>query len=647
MEPLSSFAISIAAGIVLEIYPAINKFRAQGVDRQIKLAFNKALKDWSINERVRAQKERELRSLLQSHIKAGDMITPQIVNQETFAFVKHFEKRLAEHTQAYDYLRLIVDQKKHDEVIDSFSRLEGKLSGIETLIKEGGIDPRDVGNYLDKIPFEEGKEKVEATIQHWYSQKEIDLELREVLLLATKKIFERTDELSQEIEELKSKGDTYLAEILEKIKTAVEERKPASLTAIYEAYNKKEKEDKIDLLNELIASSKAIFAYEEAIQFYRDLIELESTAENHFDFGRFLQEFNFFDESIRQYKKALELYRNLTKANSDIHMSKIAFILNNLALLHKDNNISLSLSEFESALKIYRDLSQNSPDKYSLYVAITLNNLANLYKNNNEYSLALIKYQEALELYTGAPRNKTPEYLLEIAMTLNNMAILHKDNSEYLLAFKQYNKALKILRNLVKKNSSYLPELAMILNNLALLHKDDNEYLLASIKYKEALDIRKELAEENPRQYLPYVATTLNNLANLSSSKNDHLKALGEYQEALKIRRDLAKENPRIYLPHIAMTLNNLALTYNNLANFRLAVKYYEESLGLYRKFLNDSPKAYEIRYAKMLLIGVDLFKKDTDDLKEAKEILQKYPDIPQAQKFLKMIDDLEKDKSP
>ncbi|MEP0263047.1 tetratricopeptide repeat protein [Dokdonia sp.] len=600
MEPLSSFAISIAAGIVLEIYPNINKFRTQGVDKQIKLAFNKALKDWSVNESVREQKERELKSLLQSHIKAGDMITLQVVNQETFAFIKYFEKRLVEHTQAYDYLRLIIDQKKHDETVASFSRIEDKLSGIETLIKEGGIDPRDIGDWLNRLPFGSGEETVKEAIEQWYSQRDIKEKEKALLLLATKKIFERTEELSQEIKELQSRGNTYLAEVLEKIKEAVEQRRPDALTAIYEAYNKKEKEDRITLLLELIESSKAIFAYEEATQFYKDLIELNPSYEVYFNFGYFLQEFNFIEESIQQYEKVLAILRDLATENPRTYLPKVATTLNNLAILHKDRNeFELALSEYEESLMILRDLATENPQTY----------------------------------------------LPDVSQALNNLAILHKARNEFLLALSEYEESLAIRRDLATENPrTYLPKVASTLNNLAILHSVRNEFELALPEYEESLAIRRDLATDNPRTYLPDVAQTLNNLANLHEDKNEFSLALSEYEESLAIRRDLATENSRRYLPDVAQTLNNLTILYKNMGEIPLAVEKYEESHTLYKELAKESPQVYEIEYAKTLLIGVYLSKKNIQNLKEARELLLKYPDIPQAQNLLQIIDDFEKE---
>jgi len=596
---LTSFAISLAAGIALEIYPAINQFRKQGVDKQIKLAFNTALKDWSVNKGVREQKEHELTLLLQSHIEKKNSIIPKTVDQEIYAFITLFEKRLAEYTQAYDYLKSIVDQKRHDKIVSSFSRMEEQLSEIQEEIKKRNIDARDVSDWLDKIAFDKGEKEVEYTINEKYKKREIGIELKEVLLLVTEKIYERTDELSQEIKDLKSQGNTYLANIFEQIKEAVEQRKPKSLSTIYEKYLQKEKEEKIELLQELIESSKAMFAYKEVKQFYKELLVLESSAKHHFNFGFFLQEFNFFEKAIQQYEEALIIYQDLTTENSRTYLSDVAMTLNNLALLHRNRNeFSLALSEFEESLAIYKNLTLENPHTY----------------------------------------------LPEVAMTLNNLAVLHMARDEFELALSEYEETLGIYKLLAKENPhTYLPEVAMTLNNLGLLYYRTDRFLLAFSEYEKSLEIRRELAKENPHKYSLDVAQILHNLGNLHSDKNEFSLAFSEYKEALKILKELTKKNPRAYLLDLAMTLNSLAILYKDMDEISLGLEKYEESLILYKKLAKEHPQAYEIEYGKMVLEGVVLFEKDKNDLKEAKTLLLKYPDIPKAQKFLQMIDDLEK----
>jgi tetratricopeptide (TPR) repeat protein len=141
---------------------------------------------------------------------------------------------------------------------------------------------------------------------------------------------------------------------------------------------------------------------------------------------------------------------------------------------------------------------------------------------------------------------------------------------------------------------------------------------------------------------LPDVAATLNNLANLQKAKNEFPQALEKYEEALNIYRDLAKENPRTYLPDVAMTLNNLANLHRAKNEFPQALEKYEEALKIYRDLAEENPHVYEIDYAKMLIMGVDFFKRDKKDLEEAKKNLFNYKGVPYADELLEMINSIE-----
>ena len=409
MEPLfSSFAVNIATGIALNLYESYTN----DVDKQIKSSFSAALKNWSKNEKIRNRNEFRFTSLLKDYIINSDGTINEDTNKEIIVFFEHFSKKIAEKSAASNYLQSINNKNRYDEITNKLTAIDEKITGLSELIKSANIDPRDVERLLNKMPFDKGKEEVENTIHTFYQQKGISLALKEILLVAAKKIYERTDELSKEIKYLKSKGDTYLAETLEKIKTAVEKREPNALLNIYQNYNQREKENKIGLLNELIKSSNTIFAYNEAIKFYSELIDIEPSANNHFNFAFFLQEFIFFDEAIKQYEEALKIYRELAKENPRTYLPYMATTLNNLAVLQKaKNEFPQALEKYEEALKIRRELAKENPRTYEIdYVQMLVMGVV-LFKKDKcdlkkakrilEKYLSVYKAQKLLELIKG------------------------------------------------------------------------------------------------------------------------------------------------------------------------------------------------------------------------------------------------------
>lgn len=132
MEPLSSFAINIAAGIVLnKLFPS-----DLGVDKGIKNAFKEATKDWSKNDLIR---NRNLNKLL----KERDKYLEELFNKNTIPeieeftiFIKHFNKRLCDNPSAHRYLKDIKDEKRHLLEIEYLKGLKKGQSEIKNEIIE-------------------------------------------------------------------------------------------------------------------------------------------------------------------------------------------------------------------------------------------------------------------------------------------------------------------------------------------------------------------------------------------------------------------------------------------------------------------------------------------------------------------------------
>jgi len=664
MEPLSSFAINFAAGIALKLWDSSKN----SVDKQIQLAFNAALKDWSVNSSIRDRNEIRFKNLLKEYLNNPDGLIEDDSSKMITGFFSFFEKRIAEHQAAFNYLLLIKNKAQYDEVTNQLSVIRVQIS---EMLENASIDPRDVEVYLNQLPFDKKKEYVEKKVEDLYKQKTISLELKEILIIVSNKVYERTNELSVEIEHLKATGNHFLANTLKRIKIAIEKRRPEALSEIYVGYKKKEKENKITVLKELIKSAKIIFAYNQTIKFYNELIHVQPTAENHFAYGYFLQEFNLFVDATRQYEEALQIYRELARENPKIYLPDVAATLNNLANLQKaknefgnalkqyeealqirrvlarenpstylpyvaetmnnlanlqkvKNQFGEALELYEEALQIYRELAQENPKIFLPYVAGTLNNLANLQKAKNELDNALEKYQEALKIYRELAQENPKKYLTDVAGTLNNLAILQQVKNEFGDALKLYEEALQIKRELAKENpKTFLPKVAMTLNNLAVLQKDNNEFGEALELYEEALQIYRELAKENPKTFLPYVAGTLNNLANLQKTKNELDDALEQYKEALKIYRELARENLKTYLKDVAGTLNNLAILHNAKNEFGEALEQYEEALQIYRELARENPSTYLPNVA-MTLNNLAVLQKDKNEFGKALELYEK-----------------------
>jgi tetratricopeptide (TPR) repeat protein len=485
------------------------------------------------------------------------------------------------------------------EIIEKQDLIENTITEsnikLDKLLENVNIDPRDIEQYLKALPIKNGKEETESLIHEWYRNHKISLDIREILIVVIRNFFEQNEKLSNEINALKLKGQTEFSSILENIQKHFQEGNAKEIRNEYYSRKEKIQQENIIILKQSIETTETLYAYKETKELYKELLAIESTHENYFNFAYFLQNFNFHEEAIYNYEEALKIRRDLAKENPRTYLPDVAMTLNNLAGIHEtQNEFSKAIAEYKESLTINRDLAKIEPETYLPSVATNLHNLARFHSGLNEFSEALEECVEALKIRRDLAIKNPSTYLHAVAMTLNILANIHSDLNEFSEALEEYEEALKIYRELAKENpEKFLSNVALTLNNLAILHRTKNELSKALEEYNEVLEIRRNLAKENPRKFLPDVALTLNNLSILHFFKNEFHKALEECVEALKIYIDLVKESPNTYLPAVAFTLNNMANSHKAINEFSKALQEYEKALTIYTVLAKENPEKY------------------------------------------------------
>lgn len=343
--------------------------------------------------------------------------------------------------------------------------------------------------------------------------------------------------------------------------------------------------------------------------------------------------------------EALEIYRELAKKKPNIYKSELVRSLNSLGVLLKNiNEPEQAYNYYMQALQTSRELAEKDPDAHMPDVAITLINLGNLLNNFREFKQARAYYEEALQIRRELAEKNPEAYKPTVAKALNNLGALLRGLKEFKQAQACIEEALQIRRELAKKNpDAYEPDVAMTLINLGNLLRNTTDVKEAKVCYEEGLRIYKELAEKSPQVYLPDVAMTLNNLGSLFRTPCELKQAQVCHEEALQIYRKLAETNPQTYLPDVAMSLHNLTLLYLELERKEDAEKVYHGAHDIYQKLASHHPRIYEINYAEILAMGVALLGEPKKNLEEVKKILDKYSELPAAQKLLAFIEQLGK----
>ncbi|MFZ6664440.1 hypothetical protein [Peijinzhouia sedimentorum] len=121
MEPLSSFAISIAAGIVLEYY---NKTQGT-VKNELKKAFEKALKLWCVHPEVRDKMKSKLKIGLKKFIDEPELLADlQNQNPDLYSFFEKYNEALPQFTAAYNYVKWIRDLERYRTEVTFLSSIK-------------------------------------------------------------------------------------------------------------------------------------------------------------------------------------------------------------------------------------------------------------------------------------------------------------------------------------------------------------------------------------------------------------------------------------------------------------------------------------------------------------------------------------------
>lgn len=115
MEILSSYAISIAAGITLEYF----QIKQQTVKVELKYAFEKALKQWCENDSIRKRKTKEFeRKLFDLYNTPEKLSIIQTKDFELYSFLEKYEEIISEYHSAYNYLKEIKDVERYKKIIE-------------------------------------------------------------------------------------------------------------------------------------------------------------------------------------------------------------------------------------------------------------------------------------------------------------------------------------------------------------------------------------------------------------------------------------------------------------------------------------------------------------------------------------------------
>lgn len=259
-------------------------------------------------------------------------------------------------------------------------------------------------------------------------------------------------------------------EYLDKYYKTIDKNNKTDLAGVYNYYS---------IIYKQIGDEKSL---EKALDYKHKQLKLltgskdyESLHYIYFDTAELLKDLRLYDESIAQYKKALEV---IDKAENNMFKSKYMV---NLSYVYKhvnenDKAINLLLEAYnlvKSELK-NKDITLYEKEYYNLGFSIVANNLGAFYKEKKDYEKASKFIKESLEIGLKYKSYK------ELSSQYATMAEIYVHLENYEEANKYINKAREISNGKQDKTS-----LLNLLNLISKLHAQKN-------KFKEAYQFKME-----------------------------------------------------------------------------------------------------------------------------------------------------------
>ncbi|WP_051435859.1 tetratricopeptide repeat protein [Tenacibaculum sp. 47A_GOM-205m] len=280
--------------------------------------------------------------------------------------------------------------------------------------------------------------------------------------------------------------------------------------------------------------------------------------------GRSYRNNSFFDKSIENHLKALELAREMNDVNAEI------VTLNQIGVVYRrQDKVRSALNYHQMALELADKIERPDIDT-KISISISNNSIGNIYLALKQYQLALEKFKKSILIQsrTGDKRG--------LAINHQNIGLAFQNLGEIDAALEHYNKSLEYN---IQNNSSI---------GKVICHTSISNVLLLQGKYKEAYEYINEvvpLSEKIGNQY--YTSEVYITLGNVQLKLDSLDKAEKYLDEGLAI----AKKHK---IPS-EINQSNLYLSelYEKKKDYEKAYNFYKKAIEGERKTFNDKNISY------------------------------------------------------
>ena len=240
-----------------------------------------------------------------------------------------------------------------------------------------------------------------------------------------------------------------------------------------------------------------------------------------------------YDEALEFYRRLLQIYE--TESNDTANDRFIAISCNNVGLCLKHvHQYKDAMSHFMRVLEIFEKKSSDYSSDGD--IAMTLNNIGNCLMDMQQYDEAMEYLNKALLVHQNRSLGERVDEC--IAETLNNLGNCAMHMQRYGDAFDFLTQALDIQQRPVTIKESSRINVAATLNNLGNCTAHLKQYQKALTYLKQGLEIKQNLSHDESSD--KNVANILNNIANCFSAIGQYDNALNYYFQARNIYRKIS-----------------------------------------------------------------------------------------------------------
>ncbi len=217
-----------------------------------------------------------------------------------------------------------------------------------------------------------------------------------------------------------------------------------------------------------------------AEELYKKSIKFDKNFKNTTIYANFLEKHYSDNEASIKIRKTILHDLNLTNSQKAETLDSLAW------LYQKQKNYEKAEEGHEKALIIYQELAKNNTNKHISKVAGSINSLADLYIEQGKYKKAEEGYKKALNIYQELAKNNINKYNFDVIWNFKGLANSYVGQKKYKEAKKACKQALRPY--LIKEYIEWIE-----------FYKKQNRYKKTENVYNETLKLYKSLVEVNPK----------------------------------------------------------------------------------------------------------------------------------------------------